>query len=71
VGQVWYTDASGVLQMVRVRTGLSNGQLTEVTGAGLKEGLELIAGVTSAAAAEGPANPFQQNDRRRGPGGRF
>lgn len=73
MGQVWYTDATGTLQTVRVKTGLSNGQLTEVTGAGLKEGLELIAGVTSASAAtDGPANPFQQqgNDRRPG-GGRF
>lgn len=70
--RLWYVDAAGKLAAARVRTGLSDGQFTEVSGEELEEGLAVIAGVTSGASAESTVNnPFQGNQpqgRRRPPG---
>jgi multidrug efflux pump subunit AcrA (membrane-fusion protein) len=57
--------------MMRVRTGLTDGQETEITGPNLKEGMQVIAAITSSAAATtGPvASPFQ-TQQQGGPGGR-
>jgi hypothetical protein len=58
--------------MMRVRTGLSDGQNTQVIGPDVKEGMQVIIGTsgsTTTAAATSPTNsPFQQQ-RRPGPGG--
>ncbi|HEX6587745.1 MAG TPA: efflux RND transporter periplasmic adaptor subunit [Longimicrobiales bacterium] len=70
-GTLWYLD-NGRLDTMVVRTGLSDGQRTVVSGDRLEEGLEIIAAVTSTDAA-GSTNPFQtqqQNDRP-GPRGAF
>jgi HlyD family secretion protein len=71
---LYYLDAAGKPQVARVRTGLSDGQFTEVTGPALREGMQIIAGLNTAgsAAAATPAasaNPFQQNQQRQGAGG--
>lgn len=70
---LWYLDAKGQLGVLRVRTGLSNGQVTEIMSrdSTLKEGLKIIAGVlTGGAAAEATTstgtNPFQQQNQQRG-----
>lgn len=66
---LWHVDEEGELQMIRVRTGITDGQFTEVSGEGLEESLEVIAGVTTG--GEQPAaaaNPFQ-SQQPRGPGG--
>ena len=60
--------------MARVRTGLTDGQFTEVSGPALREGMQVIAGVNTAgsaaaATAAASANPFQQNSQRQGAGG--
>ena len=71
-GTLWYLDDNGRLDTMVVRTGLSDGQRTIVSGDRLEEGLEIIAAVTSTDAA-GSTNPFQaqqQNDRP-GPRGAF
>jgi len=39
---VWYLDGSGALKAARVRTGISDGQQTEVRSEELKEGMEVI-----------------------------
>jgi hypothetical protein len=68
-GMLFYVDDAGKLQVMRVRTGISNGQETVVMGEGLKEGMQVIAGVTGGAEpSEGAANPFggQQQQGRGG-----
>ena len=58
--------------MMRVRTGLTDGQNTQVIGPDVKEGMQVIIGTnsatTAAASPAAPASPFQQQ-RRPGPGG--
>jgi len=70
--QLWYVGANGKPAMMRVRTGLSDGQNTQVIGPDVKEGMQVIIGTsgsTTTAAAASPTNsPFQQQ-RRPGPGG--
>jgi HlyD family secretion protein len=46
---LWYLDASGKLAITRVRAGLTDGQLTEVEGPELKEGMQVIVGVNTPA----------------------
>lgn len=68
---VWYLDSAKTLHMARVRTGLSDGQKTEVTGKNIQEGMQVVVSVAAADAAATTAsastsNPFQP---QRGPGG--
>ena len=55
--------------MTRVRTGLSDGQNTQIIGQNVHEGMEVIIGTatTNAAQTSTTTSPFQQ--QRRGPGG--
>lgn len=60
---LWYLDEDGNLNMTRARTGISDGQNTEVTGRGLTAGMEIIAGVTagsSTSSSSTSSSPFQQ-----------
>ena len=67
---LWHKDANGELITIRVRTGITDGQYTEVSGDGLEESLEVIAGVTTGGQPAAAANPFQaQQQQQRGPGG--
>ena len=43
---LWYLDDQGKLAVARVHTGLTDGQRTEVKGESLKEGMQVIVGVT-------------------------
>jgi len=66
---LWYLDSSGKPAIARVRTGLTDGQRTQVEGPEVREGMEVIVGATMAADG-GSGNPFQsQQQRQRGPGG--
>src|SRR5688572_9977235 len=68
--QLWYEDSTtGKPAVMRVRTGLSDGQNTQVIGQNLKEGMQVIIGTatTTAATTTTTTSPFQQ--QRRGPGG--
>jgi HlyD family secretion protein len=71
VAQLWYVDEQGRLAVARVRTGLTDGQNTEITGGPqVVEGLRMIASVTEAGGASTTAsNPFQQQ-QSSGPTGR-
>jgi hypothetical protein len=66
---LWYLDERGALARASVTTGISDGIMTEVRGPGLREGMQVIAGVVQADASE-TANPFQQQQQqqRRPPG---
>jgi len=70
--QLWYVGANGKPAMMRVRTGLSDGQNTQVIGQDLKEGMQVIIGTNASTTAASPpattTSPFQQQ-RRPGPGG--
>ena len=57
-GTLWILDENGRLDTMVVQTGLTDGQLTMITGDRLEEGMEVIAAVTSTD-TEGAANPFQ------------
>lgn len=68
MGVVW-TLKGGQLTPIRVRTGLSDGQRTEVMSPSLESGMQVIIGTQVAGAASGASNPFQQQQGgRRGPG---
>src|SRR5688572_5868107 len=67
VAQLWYVDSAGKPAVIRVRTGLTDGQNTEISGPNVREGMQVIIGTAAAAIAQTPASPFQQ--QRRGPGG--
>ncbi|MEX1186193.1 MAG: efflux RND transporter periplasmic adaptor subunit [Gemmatimonadaceae bacterium] len=67
---LWYVDKDGKLGAARVRTGLSDGQKTEVRGQGITEGMQVIVAVTQSDQPAGAASPFQAaGQTRRGPGG--
>ncbi len=71
-GTLYIVDAKGALQMVSVRTGLTDGSTTEIRGRDLKEGMKVIAGTAqpqSANATTSNASPFQSTStqQQRGP----
>lgn len=68
MGTLW-TVQGGKLVELRVRTGLSDGQRTQVTGPQLDAGMQVVIGTSTGVAAGAAANPFQQQPQRRGPGG--
>jgi HlyD family secretion protein len=75
-GTLYFVDASGKLQSLRVRTGVTDGSFTEVRGQTVKEGMQVVAGTAQAQAAkssETSSNPFQggQQQQQRGPRGGF
>ncbi len=63
--QLWYVDADGLLQVARVRPGVTDGQYTEVMGRGLEPGMQVIAGVVVVSSASAATNPFQQPQQNR------
>ncbi len=65
---IW-TVKGGKLVALQVRTGLSDGQRTQVMGPELQAGMQIVIGTSTGAATGGAANPFQQSQQRRGPGG--
>lgn len=74
-GTLYYLDKNGTLAVAGVRTGISDGSMTEVAGPNITEGMQVIGGTTSAsqsAQSSTSATPFQSNtstQQRRGPGG--
>jgi HlyD family secretion protein len=77
-GLLWYLDKTGKLAVARVKTGLSDGQTTEVIPRDstlVQPGLQVIVGTTgtstSSTSASSSANPLQPQAGRggRGPGG--
>jgi len=62
---LWTIDSAGKPAPVRVRTGLTDGQFTEVTGMTVKEGMKIVAAVTNEKAG-GASNPFQAQQQQGG-----
>ena len=69
--QLWYVDATGKPAMMRVRTGLTDGQNTQIMGPDVKAGMQVIVGTNAPAATttSTTTSPFQQQRRPGGPGG--
>ncbi|MBR9990967.1 MAG: efflux RND transporter periplasmic adaptor subunit [Gemmatimonadetes bacterium] len=66
---LWLIDENGNPALVPVQTGLTDGQYTEVRGPGLTDGIQVIAGTTTAGAnAQAAPNPFQTQRAPTGPG---
>jgi HlyD family secretion protein len=78
-GMIWYQDTDGTVKGIRIRTGITDGQKTVVTGEGITEGMQVIIGAAVASATgASPAtpaasSPFQTQTQGgggpRGPGG--
>ena len=52
VALIWLLDESGGLKAVRVRTGISDGQMTEIRSDELKEGMQVIKAINLTAAEQ-------------------
>lgn len=64
---LWTTDGDGALRPIPVRTGITDGQWTEVSSPELVAGTRVVSGTTKGVrTAEETKNPFQQQQR---PGG--
>src|SRR5690606_9626133 len=68
--RLWYLDEKGRLAFIPVKVGITDGQKTEVSGPGLKEGMEVIVGVVteqqntqSMFQPQGPGGPGGQRRR--------
>jgi hypothetical protein len=76
-GMLWYLDKTGKLAVARVKTGLTDGQTTEITprdSTTVQAGVQVIIGSnatpTTSTSSASSANPLQpQSGARRGPGG--
>jgi HlyD family secretion protein len=73
--RIWTVGTDGKLTPVRVRTGLTDGQKTQIEGQGVTEGMQIVTSVSStetasaAAPAAGSTNPFQPARPQGGAGG--
>lgn len=72
IATLWVADTKGKLTPHRVRTGLTDGQKTQITSRDLDVGVQVVVGTNTAiagGAAAATTNPFQQTQQRSGPGG--
>jgi HlyD family secretion protein len=54
---LWYLDDGGKLKVVRVKTGISDGQMTEVRSDEIKEGMEVIKSINLTAEEQAASGP--------------
>ena len=70
---IWYEDAAKKLHVARVTPGLSDGQKTEISGANVTEGMQVVIGVdngqTATTTSAAASNPFQPQRSGGGMGG--
>jgi HlyD family secretion protein len=57
IALVWFFDASGRIKAARVKTGISDGQMTEIRSDELKEGMDVIKSVTLTAEEQAAGGP--------------
>jgi len=72
VAMLWYLDDAGALQVIHAEKGISNGKVTEISGEGLTEGLEIISaasGTSVASASESGEGPGVMGGMMRMGGG--
>ncbi|MDB5033795.1 MAG: putative macrolide-specific efflux protein [Chlorobi bacterium] len=70
--KIWYLDSAGNLKVLPVRTGLTDGQNTEVMAKGLEPGMKVISGVQATGATKTPSTggglPGTGTNRQAAPG---
>jgi HlyD family secretion protein len=67
-GTLYYLDANGKLAVVHVKTGITDGSATEITGKNITEGMKVIAGAvstTQSATTTTSATPFQSGQQQQ------
>jgi HlyD family secretion protein len=72
-GRLWVMDSLGHLKPIRVRTGINDGQKTQVTGRDVTLGMQVVVGLAAAggpAAGGAAASPFAPANNRTGGGPR-
>jgi HlyD family secretion protein len=69
-GTLYVLDAKGQPQAIRVQTGITDGTLTAVTGAGITDGTKVIVGTVSSTQQEtaSKATPFQSGQQQQAGG---
>jgi HlyD family secretion protein len=70
--QLWTVDGAGRLKAITVRTGITDGVMTQVSGEGLEAGTQVVSGLekADASASTTAANPLQPQRSGAGGGGR-
>ena len=64
---LWHLNDDGNLAVMSVRTGITDGQSTEIQGPGLEPGMQIIAGVSQSNSQSSASNPFQTTQQGSGP----
>ncbi len=59
---LWYLDEDGNLSVLRARTGITDGSQTEISGRGIEDGMQVIAGVSVIEEEGGLQNPFTRQE---------
>jgi HlyD family secretion protein len=64
LGTIYILGEDKKLQPIRVRTGITDGKVTEIRGQKITEGMKVVAGTVQpdAASTDSSKNPFQQNN---------
>jgi HlyD family secretion protein len=57
MGLLWVLDAAGAPKAIRVKTGISDGQMTEISSEEIKEGMEVIKTIMLSAAEQAAQGP--------------
>ncbi len=65
MARLWFLDTDGRLSVMPVRTGITDGQFTEVSGPRLEPGMKVIAGITQATETRS-GSPFEGRGDPRG-----
>ena len=59
ISRVWVEDENGKLKLIFIRTGVTDNSYTEIKGENLKEGQEVITGVSSGQEDRSSRNPMR------------
>jgi len=65
VALLWFLDGQGQLQAVRVRLGLSDGQMTEIKSGDVREGMEVIKAINTTDSAGSSTSDQSRGGARR------
>ncbi|HSP13590.1 MAG TPA: efflux RND transporter periplasmic adaptor subunit [Thermoanaerobaculia bacterium] len=69
-GSLYTLDANGKLTALPVRTGITDGTTTEISGSDVREGMKAIAGTVGTTQTATSASPFQGNTQQQQRGAR-
>jgi len=67
---LWYLDGEGKLALARARTGITDGQRTQIESQQVREGMQIIVGAAQSSSAPARNSPFQSPTTTGGGGPR-